>query len=227
MTWHSCAAAVAISLAVAACDSAAGASRAASASRTQQDPTRTDSIAAARQDSINRAQPGYVIDSVLPVEEEVRRFRAKVGGEAVTMFAHGSICRDALVRRIVADVASRDTVDLLATLVSPREFVDLIYPSSPYTHPPLRQSPDVTWMLIANPSASGYRRLVTRLGGIRYELAGYACGETPEQQGANTFWTKCALRLVETSGDTSTQRWFGSIVERDGKFKLMSFSNQF
>ena len=226
MKWHSCTAAVAISLAIAACDSAAGASRDPGLSRAQRDSIRADSIAAARQDSINRAQPGYVIDSVLPVDEEMRRFRAKVGGVVVTTFANASSSRDALVRRIVADVAARDTNDLRQTLVSPREFVDLIYPSSPYTHPPLRQSPEITWMLIANPSASGFKRLVARLGGSRYELSGYTCEQT-ERQGGNSFWSKCLLRLRDANGDTSTQRWFGSIVERDGRFKVMSFTNQF
>jgi hypothetical protein len=226
MKWYSCTAAVAILFAIAACDSAAGASRAPTLSEAQRDSIRADSIASARQDSINRAQPGYVIDSVLPVEEEMRRFREKVGGSAAPAFAHASPSRDALVRRIVADVANSDSVDLFRTLVSPREFVDLIYPSSPYTRPPLRQSPEISWMLIANPSTSGFKRLVGRLGGTRYELAGYTCEQT-ERQGDNQFWNKCTLRLTDAEGNTSAQRWFGSIVERGGKFKVMSFTNQF
>ena len=42
----------------------------------RRDSIRADSVARARQDSINRATPGYVIDSLLPPEEEARRFRA-------------------------------------------------------------------------------------------------------------------------------------------------------
>src|SRR5678815_1044414 len=67
------------------------------ASRT--DSVRADSIARARQDSINRASPGYVIDSVLPVEEELRRFRAAVGGTTATEeLRHASLSRADLVR---------------------------------------------------------------------------------------------------------------------------------
>jgi hypothetical protein len=58
---------------------------------------REDSVARARQDSINRAQPGYIVDSVLPVEEELRRFREALGGTPATKLANGSESREALV----------------------------------------------------------------------------------------------------------------------------------
>ena len=71
--------------------------------------TRADSIARARQDSINRASPGYVIDSVLPVEEEIRRFRAAVGGATAAELQHASASRTELVERFVRDLATPAT----------------------------------------------------------------------------------------------------------------------
>jgi hypothetical protein len=50
------------------------------------DSIRADSVARARQDSINRATPGYVIDSLLPPEEEARRFRDAFPGDSATAF---------------------------------------------------------------------------------------------------------------------------------------------
>ena len=46
------------------------------------DSIRVDLAANTRQDSIDRAAPGYVIDSLLPPEEEARRFRAAYRGES-------------------------------------------------------------------------------------------------------------------------------------------------
>src|SRR5262245_61451650 len=74
------------------------------------DSIRRDSIARARQDSINRTLPGYVVDSILPIEEEVRRFKSRVQGAPVDTLLHASASREALVRRIVRDVAQRDSV---------------------------------------------------------------------------------------------------------------------
>ena len=82
-------------------------------------------------------------------------------------------------------------------------------------------------MTIANHSTSGYTRLVRRRGGNALNLASYSCAEKPEIQGENRLWSNCTLRLVGTSHDTTTQRWFGTILERGGRFKLISFANQF
>lgn len=191
------------------------------------DSIRTDSIARARQDSINRAQPGYIVDSLLPIEEELRRFRAAIGGSPVTALAHGSASREDLVRRIVRDVAARDTADLRALSITAREFADVVYPSSPHTHPPYRQAPGLVWTQIAAPSASGFGRLMQRRGGVAFTYAGHTCRPDPERQGDNRLWVGCTVRLVENGRDTTTQRWFGTIVERAGSFKLLSFANQF
>ncbi|HET8784860.1 MAG TPA: hypothetical protein VFM38_04450, partial [Candidatus Limnocylindrales bacterium] len=62
------------------------------------DSVATDSMARARQDSINRAQPGYVVDSILPIEEELRRFRVGLGA-APSHLVGGASSRETLIRR--------------------------------------------------------------------------------------------------------------------------------
>jgi hypothetical protein len=191
------------------------------------DSLRRDSVARARQDSINRTLPGYVVDSILPIDEEIRRFKATIGGEPVSAFAHASASREALVRRIVRDVARGDSVDLASAAVTPREFIDLVYPSSPYTHAPYREAPSVIWMQIANPSNAGFLRLIHRLSGKSFEYESHACDKAAEHQGKNTLWLDCTVRVITPQRETTTQRWFGTIIERDGRYKVMSFRNQF
>src|SRR5262245_66450399 len=87
-------------LAIVACSRDAVKSAAADSGRADSirtDSIRRDSIARARQDSINRAQPGYVIDSTLPVQEELRRFPEAVGGKPVTALCDSRHSRDELV----------------------------------------------------------------------------------------------------------------------------------
>lgn len=222
---YSSLAAVALGCAIAACDSEASART--TVARTLTDSARSDSIARARQDSVNRAQPGYVVDSIFPVEEQLRRFRDKIGGTPATTFSDASTSRDALIKRIVKDVAQQDTTDMRSALISAREFADLIYPSSPNFRPPYQQAPDIVWMMIQNRSQSGYLRVVRRRGEAALRLQRSECKEQPEVQGENKLWTDCVVHLVSARGDTSTQKWFGTIVERDGRFKLLSYRNQF
>jgi hypothetical protein len=194
---------------------------------TAADSAHTDSLARARQDSINRTQPGYVVDSILPVAEELRRFRASLGGDSAVHLTGGSTSREALVRRFVQALAANDTTDLQAMAIRSREFADLYYPESPYTHAPYRQSPALAWSLIQNPSTSGLTRLVRRLGGKPIRYVGHRCDPTPVHEGHNVRYAGCLIRLVDERGDTVTKRYFGSIVERDGRYKFLSYTNQF
>jgi hypothetical protein len=191
------------------------------------DSVRADSINRARQDSINRASPGYVVDSILPVEEEIRRFRVATGGQPVTALAGGSGSREALARRFMTALAANDSTDLRAMVLNAREFADLVYPESPYTHPPYRQSPALVWNQIQNPSASGYTRLVRRLGKQPLRYLDHACDANPDRQGRNLIWTNCFVRLAGPNGDTTSHRLFGSIIQRDRKFKIVSYKNEF
>src|SRR5688572_10152652 len=99
-----------------------------------------DSIARVRQDSLNRAQPGYVIDSVLPVEEEIRRFQATLGDRPYAL-SGGAADRTSLVRSFVEAIERHDERALQRLVVDRAEFGYLIYPDSPNTRPPYRLSP--------------------------------------------------------------------------------------
>ena len=188
---------------------------------------RTDSMARVRQDSVNRAQPGYIVDSILPTQVEVRRFRAAVGGTAVSALVGGASSPDALVARLAAAVSARDSAALRALAMSPREFIDLVYPSSPYARPPYRQAPGVLWSQIQLSSGTGFARLLDRLGGATLRIAAIACPGKPERQGDNVLHTNCTVRYA--AGDTPLRegRLFGSILERRGRFKFVSFANMY
>ncbi len=191
------------------------------------DSVTKDSIARARQDSINRTLPGYVVDSILPVEEMLRRFRTAVGGDPVTALQYGSDSRDALVARFMKAVASSDSLDLHRMAINAREFADLVYPESPNTHPPYRQDPALMWRTIQNPSVSGLTRLLRRTDEIPAKLESYACKGRTAKQGRNTLTGGCFLRVADKSGEISTHRYFGSIIERGGIFKIVSYRNEF
>lgn len=191
------------------------------------DSARADSVARARQDAINRVQPGYIVDSILPVEEELRRFRLDVVGNGARTLRDGSSTREALVKRFVRALVVLDSADLEAMLLDPKEFADLVYPESPYTRPPYRQAPGLVWDQIQNPSRSGLTRLIRRLGGQPLRYDGHKCAAQPDRQGRNRIWIGCVVSLVDRSGDIRKNRLFGSIIERDGNFKFVSYANEF
>jgi len=191
------------------------------------DSVHDDSVARAKQDSINRARPDYVVDSILPVEEELRRFRKSLGGDSATRLADGSASREALVQRFVKALEAKDTADLLRMSMRSREFADLYYPESPYARPPFKQSPQLAWSLIQNPSTSGLNKLINRVGGKRIVYLGHKCEPKIAHEGKSTRYTGCLIQVRGEKGDTVSKKYFGSIIERGGQFKFVSYTNDF
>ncbi len=218
-----------VALVIAACSKEA--SNAPNASATvaavNRDSITADSIARARQDSINRAQPGYIVDSIFTPDEEIRRFRKALGGDSATQFVGGSASRDALVRRFIDALVKSDTSDLRAMAVHAREFADLYYPRSPYAHPPYHQPPDFAWRLIQDKGRGGLTKLMKQVAGTSMRYVGNDCEPKVLYEGEVTRYSGCLVRVVMPAGDTATKRYFGSIVERKGQFKFLSYANDF
>jgi hypothetical protein len=171
--------------------------------------------------------PGYVVDSALPPEKTLRRFR--VGLDPVTRFDDGATrSRNALVQRFARAVAKGDTAALRGMSLSRAEFAYLYFPSTQYMRPPYMTPPDVLWQLMHARSESGMSRLVARVGGAEIRVAGYDCEPTPELEGVNRLYERCTVRYRPARADSvERRRLFGSIIEREGRYKFVSYANDF
>jgi hypothetical protein len=188
------------------------------------DSATADSIARAVADSLNRAQPDYVVDSILPIEEELRRFRT--GIDTVLEFTGGAASRESLARDVVTALSRSDTVSLTRMALTRGEYAWLVYPTSPLVAPPYRQAPGVAWMMLSSGSVSGLHRLLARLGGNEMTYDSHTCAATPVIEGDNRVWNSCTVSVTR-NGQSSAMRLFSAVIERNGKFKILSFSNDF
>lgn len=168
---------------------------------------------------------GTVVDSILPIEEEIRRFRREVP-EAPTGLSGGAPTRDSLVRRWVRAVERADTATIGVMLMTPAEFITLYYPDSKFTRPPYRQSPRLLWFLMTNASSQGAGRVLQRHGGQPFGFVSYACGDRAEAIGAVRVWSNCLIRR-EADGVPSEMRFFGGIVEHRGQFKFLTYASDY
>ena len=178
----------------------------------------------ARQDSIVRARPGYVIDSLLPVEEEIRRFQATIPVRPTT-FSNAAHSRSQLVTQFVRALEHNDTTALRRLVVDRGEFAYLVYPTSPNVTPPYRQSPDLVWLLRSASTDKAVRRLFGRFGGKPLGYAGFACPGAVDRQGTNALWSDCVVKRVTSETDVVRLHMFGAIIGREGQFKFLSLTN--
>lgn len=164
-----------------------------------------------------------VVDSILPIEEALRRFQAAAGPPPEAL--SGAPTRDSLVVAFVAAVERADTAALAALPLTAAEFGAFYYPHSRFTAPPYQLAPELLWLQIQNEQGRGATRLLRRFAGAPLGYLGYACEPEPRTEGPNRVWERCRLRLRGERGDTVALRLFGSVLERGGAWRLMSLSN--
>lgn len=167
-----------------------------------------------------------VVDSILPIEEELRRFRATLDEEP-TALSGGAPTLDGLVERFIGALEAADTAAMAGLLVTRAEFAWLYYPHTLFTAPPYELPPGLLWFQIENGTSRGFGRMMERMGGRPAHAEGYACPSEPLVEGPNRLWKNCVVHLRPPAGEARDLRLFGSILERGGAFKFVSYSNGF
>ena len=174
-----------------------------------------------------RAEPvsaGRVVDSALPREEALRRFREKL--PQVDSLVGGTKSRDELVVAYLRALAASDTAALARLAVTRAEFAWLYYPTTPMGKSPYDLEPGLMWFLHTERGDRGLTKVLQLYGGRPMSLVGYDCGADASHEGENTVYGPCTVRWRTTDGDTLAVRLFNQILERSGRFKFLSYGNR-
>jgi len=173
---------------------------------------------------IEGVAPPTQVDSVFPIEEEIRRFRE--GLDEVTGFTSGAASMQELVDTMILALESEDP-DLLASLAMTRqEFAWLYYPHTMYTSRPYELSPSLVWFQQQNRSSRGIVRLLDRYAGEELFYTGFDCPDEGEAFGNGWIHHGCTVLGELPTGEKVEERLFGSILEIDGVWKFVSYSNE-
>lgn len=168
--------------------------------------------------------PVTIVDSILPIEEEIRRFREMAPG-VPTRLTGGASSRDALVRRWVRAVERADTAAFRDMIISPEEYITFYYPYSRYTAPPWRQSPRLRWFLMSSSSSRGATRVLQRHGGEPFGYRSYRCA-AEDRVGNLRVWSECTVRR-RVNGQEGEMRYFGAIIAMGGVYKFLSYASDY
>lgn len=171
-------------------------------------------------------RPGYVIDSIRPMAEEIRLFQDSAGAEPDSL-RNGAPTREALVARFMSALAARDSSALSELHLDRAEFAYFYFPASRFAAPPYELPPSLVWRQMTAESNKGIGAALRLLGGNDIQYRGHECRQAPEPFGAGRTWGGCRVGWrVSTTGDTASAIVFGSILERGGRFKFVSYSNE-
>ena len=163
------------------------------------------------------------VDSVVPREVALRRFRE--GLRPVERLEGGADSREAALAAYVRALETRDTVAIARLSVSRDEFAWLVYPTATQGLPPYDVEPGLMWFLLSSRSDRGARRALAVYGGRPLRVTGFDCAAAGSREGANTLWGPCTARWRTAQGESVSVRLVSQILEREGRFKVLSYGN--
>lgn len=166
---------------------------------------------------------GGTVDSILPIVEQLRRFRD--GLPHVDTLRHAAAARDVLIQTFLKAVTTNDTSALNRLVIDRSEFAYLYYPTAAISKPPYEAPPQLLWGQILQASNDGLPRVLARAAGQSLTLSRVACADSIVSEGANRLHNACTVTVSIGRGAPVEARWFGTIIERDGRFKFIGYGN--
>lgn len=130
---------------------------------------------------------------------------------------------EALSEAVLTALADGDADTLASLALSELEFRTAVWPDLPSSRPERGVPFDYAWGDLHQKSDNALRRLLARHRGRRYELVRVAFegGTTPYR--TYRVHRETVLDLRDEDGEGLTMALFGSMLEREGEFKLFSY----
>jgi len=182
---------------------------------------RTDGVLVPSPDSL-RKLPGYVVDSIFPPAEALRRFQATVAGPAASRLTRGAPDPETLLRRYWSVLVRHDTAGIQSLVVSHTEFAHVYFPeSAPFAS---GMQPSAAWTLYEAQTGRGLSRAYRAAIGRDTTVHATVCRERSRAEGRSQTFGPCAVVLRKAAGFDTL--WIGgTLVRRDGVVKLLGLDN--
>jgi hypothetical protein len=179
----------------------------------------------AQGDTAAATEQASVVDSVFPMPVMLERFRAGLAEpEGLTS---GVDSRDALVEGIIRAMEATDTAAFERLTITLPEWAWLYFPTSIQAKPPYELPPGLAWFQLQEGNRKGLFRALGRFGGRKLQYRGYTCASEPTVEGVNRVWIGCLVTVGLEGEGPAPIKLFSSILERDGRFAILSFVNDF
>lgn len=166
---------------------------------------------------------GGVVDSALPIDTLLSRFRA--GLPQVTQLQSDHRTVEDLSEAFTVALARRDTSTLRGLAIDRGEFAWLYYPTTRLAQPPYELPPALMWFQLQGNSERGLARVLEERGGRELHVVGVRCAKLV-REAENLVHEQCSLRRLQSQTDTVDEVLFGGIIERAGRVKLIGFTNK-
>lgn len=128
---------------------------------------------------------------------------------------------DDLAQRVLTAIESNDITKLDALRINRDEFKNYLWPEFPASK---KNFPfDFAWDNLNGKTIKGMTRALTDIGGQEYRLVDVAFEENSERYTTFTIYTSAVLNVTDKDGNIKALKFCGSIIERNGEYKFLSY----
>ena len=130
---------------------------------------------------------------------------------------------DALARAVLAAIETRDTNALHTLALNREEFTEHVWPDLPAARPERNLSPSFVWGDLSQKSNIMLRETLAAHGGKKYEFIRIRfLGETTPYASYRVH-RESELTVRDAEGHERQLRVFGSVLEKEGRYKVFSY----
>ena len=147
---------------------------------------------------------------------------APASSSSKLQLTNASASEDELMTRVLEALASADATALDALRLTEEEHREILWPADPgrASGAPL----DLAWDMLDRRSRSGVHKAIAELGGQTLTFTGVEFARGTEPRGSYVLHRGPVLHVRDASrGESLELRFLGSVIERDGQWKLVSF----
>jgi hypothetical protein len=127
-----------------------------------------------------------------------------------------------LAQAVLAALEQRDRPALLALALDEREFRDHVWPELPAAEPERNLPFSFVWGDLRQKSEGSLARTLGEYGGRHYELVHLNFRGGTTQYRTYLVHRETELTVRDATGESRVQL-FGSVLEKDGRFKVFSY----
>ncbi len=128
-----------------------------------------------------------------------------------------------LAEEVLKAVASNDPEALLKLRVSEKEFRKFLWPEFPASQPKMNVPFGFAWDNLNQKSEKAARRALSKYGGGKYRFESIYFQEKTETYDSFKLYSQSVLLVRDPEGAVQEFDFCGSIVERNGEYKFLSY----
>jgi hypothetical protein len=131
-----------------------------------------------------------------------------------------------LFDKLLEALERKDTAALIGMMISEKEFKEWLWWEFPASRPEANIPIDFAWENHIRNSAKGLRMALRDYGGKKLYYASHRFEEGEDKYQSFIIHTKTRVTVVDSMGKEEELKVFGSVVEMNGRYKLLSYRDR-